>query len=194
MTSNLVRIFIAVEVPEGEVKNRIIGFMRAVSESGAGLKPVEPQNIHITLRFLGEVTTAKLESIKLELNKITFNSFDVSLQGVGVFPDYKHINVIWVAVDEGNIGLVDLYGRISDVLRGIGIPPDMRGLSPHITVARVRSGRNKENLSKTISNLKDIEFGTFHVNSFHLKRSTLTSTGPIYLSLLEVLAVKGSTY
>jgi RNA 2',3'-cyclic 3'-phosphodiesterase len=194
LTNNLVRIFIAVEVPEGEVKNRIIGSMRAVSESGADLKPVEPQNIHITLRFLGEVTTAKLESIKLELNKITFNSFDVSLQGVGVFPDYKHINVIWVAVDEGNIGLVDLYERINNVLRGVGIPSDIRGLSPHITVARVRSGRNKENLSKTISGLKDIEFGTFHVHSFHLKKSTLTSTGPIYQSLLEVQAVKGPTY
>ena len=194
MADNLIRAFIAVEVPEGEAKNRIFSFIRAVSESEADLKPVEPQNIHITLRFLGEVTTAKLESIKAELNKITFHAFDVSLQGVGVFPDYRHINVIWAAIDEGNIGLVDLYGKINNALGGIGIPPDMRGLSPHITVARVRSGRNKENLSKTISRLKDLEFGTFHVNSFHLKRSTLTSTGPIYQSLLEVAGVQGPTY
>jgi 2'-5' RNA ligase len=194
LADNLVRTFIAVEVPEGEAKNRIFSFIRAVSESEADLKPVEPQNIHITLRFLGEVTSAKLEFIKAELNKITFNAFDVSLHGVGVFPDYKHVNVIWVAIDEGNIGLVDLYGKISNALRGIGIPPDMRGLSLHITVARVRSGRNKENLSNTISRLKDLEFGTFHVSSFHLKRSTLTSTGPIYRSLLEVAGAQGPTY
>ncbi len=194
MINSLVRIFIAVEIPEGEVKNGIIDFVRVVSESGADLKPVEPQNIHLTLRFLGEVATAKLESIESELNKIVFNSFDVSLRGVGVFPDYKRINVVWVAVNEGNIGLVDLYGKISNVLRGMGIPPDMRGLSPHITVARVRSGRNKENLSEIISRLKDVEFGTFHVDSFHLKKSTLTSTGPIYQSLLKVVATKGPTY
>jgi 2'-5' RNA ligase len=194
LADNLIRAFIAVEVPEGEAKNRIFSFIRAVSESEADLKPVEPQNIHITLRFLGEVTTAKLESIKAELNKITFHAFDVSLQGVGVFPDYRHINVIWAAIDEGNIGLVDLYGKINNALGGIGIPPDMRGLSPHITVARVRSRRNKENLSKTISRLKDLEFGAFHASSFHLKRSTLTSTGPIYQSLLEVAGVQGPTY
>lgn len=194
MTSNLVRAFIAVEVPECEAKNGILGFMRTVSESGADLKLVEPQNIHITLRFLGEVTTSKLESIKAELNKISFNAFDVSLLGVGVFPDYKHINVVWVAIDEGNVGLVDLYGKINNALRGVGIPPDMRGLSLHITVARVRSGRNKEGLSQTISRLKDLEFGTFHVNSFHLKRSTLTSIGPIYQSMLEVAGVQGPTY
>jgi 2'-5' RNA ligase len=194
LADNLIRAFIAVEVPEGEAKNRIFSFIRAVSESEADLKPVEPQNIHITLRFLGEVTTAKLESIKAELNKIAFHAFDVSLQGVGVFPDYRHINVIWAAIDEGNIGLADLYGKINNALGGIGIPPDMRGLSPHITVARVRSGRNKENLSKTISRLKDLEFGTFHASSFHLKRSTLTSTGPIYQSLLEVAGVQGPTY
>jgi len=194
LTSNLVRAFVAVEVPECEAKNGILGFMRAVSESGADLKLVEPQNIHITLRFLGEVTMSKLESIKAELSKISFNAFDVSLLGVGVFPDYRHINVIWAAIDEGNVGLVDLYGKITNALRKASIPPDMRGLNPHITVARVRSGKNKESLSKTISGLKDLEFGTFHANSFHLKRSTLTSTGPIYQSLMEVVGVQGPTY
>jgi 2'-5' RNA ligase len=194
LAGDFVRAFIAIEVPECEAKNGILGFMRTVSESGADLKLVEPQNIHVTLRFLGEVSTSKLESIKAELNKISFNAFDVSLRGVGVFPDYKHINIIWVAIDEGNVGLVDLYGKITNALRGVGIPLDMRGLSPHITVARVRSGRNKEGLSQTISRLKDLEFGIFHANSFHLKKSTLTAIGPIYQSMLEVAGVKGPTY
>ena len=194
LTSNLVRAFVAVEVPECEAKNGILGFMRTISESGADLKLVEPQNIHITLRFLGEVTVSKLESIKAELSKISFNTFNVPLLGVGVFPDYRHINIIWVAIDEGNVGIVDLYGKTTNALRRAGMPPDVRGLNPHITIARVRSGKNKEGLSKTISGSMGLEFGTFHVDSFHLKRSTLASTGPIYQSLLEVAGVQGPTY
>jgi len=97
------------------------------------------------------MTVSKLESIKAELSKISFNAFDVSLLGVGVFPDYSHINVIWVAIDEGNVGIVDLYGKTTNALQRAGMPPDVRGLNPHITIARVRSGKNKEGLSKTIS-------------------------------------------
>lgn len=186
MTSGILRVFIAVDIPDGEVKEKILEFQRTISQTGADLKPVEPENIHITLRFLGDVTTAMVEGLRTELDRIQFSPFRIALKGVGVFPDHRRINVVWVGVDEGNVGLVDLYGKINRALGRIGIPPDMRGLSPHITVARVRSGRNRDALSKTVAELVDTEFGSFEVASFHLKQSTLTPRGPIYQSLHEV--------
>lgn len=188
MASGLLRAFIAVDIPDGEVKERILEFQRTISQTGADLKLVELENIHITLRFLGDVTTATAEDLKTELGRVKFSPFKVTLRGVGVFPDYGRINVVWVGIDEGNIGLLDLYGKINRSLGRIGIPPDRRGLSPHLTVARVRSGRNRESLSKTVAELTTSEFGSIEVNSFHLKQSTLTARGPIYQSLQEIKA------
>jgi len=189
LASGLLRVFIAVDIPDGEVKERILGFQRTIAQTGADLKLVEPENIHITLRFLGDMTTATVENIKTELDRIEFHPFKVVLRGVGVFPDYRRINVVWVGIEEGNVGLVDLYGKIGRSLGRIGIPPDRRGLSPHLTVARVRSGRNREVLSKTVVELADSDFGRIDVTSFSLKRSTLTPGGPIYQSLHEVAAL-----
>jgi len=188
LASGLLRAFIAVDIPDGEVKERILEFQRTISQTGADLKLVELENIHITLRFLGDVTTATAEDLKTELGRVKFSPFKVTLRGVGVFPDYGRINVVWVGIDEGNIGLLDLYGKINRSLGRIGIPPDRRGLSPHLTVARVRSGRNRESLSKTVAELTTSEFGSIEVNSFHLKQSTLTARGPIYQSLQEIKA------
>lgn len=188
MASGLLRVFIAIDIPDGEVKEKILGFQRTIAQTGADLKLVEPENIHITLRFLGDTRTAVVEDIKTELDRVQFQPFNVTLKGAGVFPDYRRINVVWVGIDEGNIGLMDLYSKITRSLGRIGIPPDRRGLSPHITVARVRSGRNREILSKTVVELADSEFGRIEVKSFHLKQSTLTPRGPIYQSLHETMA------
>lgn len=188
MASGLLRVFIAVDIPDGEVKERILEFQRTISQTGADLKLVEIENIHITLRFLGDITTTTAEDLKTEFRRVEFSPFKVTLKGVGVFPDYGRINVVWVGIDEGNIGLLDLYGKINRSLGRVGIPPDRRGLSLHLTVARARSGRNKEILSKTVAELADSEFGSIEVNSFHLKQSTLTPRGPIYRSLQEIKA------
>lgn len=183
LINGFLRAFIAIDVPDGPVKEKILEFQRTVLRTGADLKPVEPENIHITLRFLGDTRIARIEDIKAELNKIQFTPFVITLEGVGVFPDYKHINVVWVGIKEGNIGLVDLYGKINHALESLSIPLDRRGLSPHITVNRVRSGRNREILAKTIVELEGLTFGGFNVNSFDLKQSILTPKGPIYQSL-----------
>ena len=188
LASGLVRAFIAIDIPDGEVKEKILEFQRIISQAGADLKPVEPENIHITLRFLGDVRMAVIDNLKAELCGIRFSPFKITLKGVGVFPDIRRINVVWVGIDEGNIGLIDLYGKINRSLGRLGIPPDRRGLSPHLTVARVHSGRNRDIISKTVGGLVDAEFGSIEVNSFHLKQSTLTPRGPIYQSLCEVTA------
>jgi 2'-5' RNA ligase len=184
------RAFIAVEVPEGETKQRILEVQTKITQTGADIKVVEPENLHITLRFLGDTSVTIVEGLKSLLGGISFQSFKVTLEDVGVFPDYNRINVIWVGIDEGNLGLVDLYNKVSNSLKQLGIPPDARGLSPHMTVARVRSGRNRVVLAEVVKELGGLECGSIQVNSFHLKQSTLTPKGPVYRSLFEVPATK----
>ena len=190
MASGFLRAFIAIDIPDGEAKEKILGFQKAISQTGADLKLVEPEIFHITLRFLGDVSTEIIEELKNELGKVQFKPFTVTLKGVVVFPDYRRINVVCVGIDEGNLGLLDLYNKVNDSLRRVGVPPDRRGLSLHLTVARVRSARNKEALSKTLMGMAETEFGRMDVSSFHLKRSTLTPKGPVYQSLYEVQAAR----
>jgi 2'-5' RNA ligase len=186
--NGLLRTFIAIDIPRGKVREEILKFQRTISQIEFDLKLVEPENIHITLRFLGDIRKKIVEDLKTELNRIQFSPFEVTLEDVGVFPNYRRINVIWVGISNGNIGLVDLYSKINQALEAIGIPRDSRGLSPHITVVRVRSGRNREVLSKTVGELERSVFGSFEVASFNLMQSTLTPTGPVYQSLHEVTA------
>jgi RNA 2',3'-cyclic 3'-phosphodiesterase len=190
LSNGLLRAFIAIEVPEGEAKQRILDLQRKITQTGADIKHVEPENIHITLRFLGEISVKIVTELKSVLGRISFQPFKVTLKGVGVFPDYSRINVIWVGIDEGYLGLVDLYSKVTNSLNQIGIPPDARGLSPHMTVARARSGMNRAILAEAVKELDDFECGIIEVKSFHLKQSTLTPKGPIYRSLFEVPATK----
>ena len=192
MASSLLRVFMAVDVPESDVKEKIAEFQRTLTQTGADLKTVEPENIHITLRFLGDTPSALVEQLKGELEKVEFQPFKVIFKGTGAFPDHNRINVVWIGIDEGNIGLVDLCGKINRGLARYNIPSDRRGFSPHLTVARVRSGRNREALSKIIKTLSDLEFGAFEVDSFALKQSTLSPKGPIYRDLLQVMATQPS--
>jgi 2'-5' RNA ligase len=190
MATGLLRVFIAADVPEGEVKQKITEFQKTLAQTGADLKSVEPVNIHITLRFLGDTPTALVEQLRDELRKVEFQPFNVLFKGTGVFPDLNRINVVWIGIQEGNVGLVDLCAKINRSLAKYNIPPDRRGFSPHLTVARVRSGRNREALAKMLKSLTDLEFGAFKVDSFTLKQSTLTPTGPIYKDLQKVMAVQ----
>jgi 2'-5' RNA ligase len=186
----VLRVFVAVDFPDGEAKRKVMEVQEALCETGADLKPVEPGNLHITLRFLGEVERGLVERIKMELSEIRFQPFNVLFEGVGVFPDLRRINVVWIGIVEGNTELVDLYGKINRALGRCGLPPERRGFSPHLTVARVRSGRNIERLSRRVVELGGLRIGGFEVDSFRLKKSTLTPSGPIYSTLLEVPAAR----
>ncbi|MBS7638689.1 RNA 2',3'-cyclic phosphodiesterase [Candidatus Bathyarchaeota archaeon] len=186
----ILRVFVAVDFPDGDAKRRVIEVQEALSETGADIKPVEPENLHVTLRFLGEIEKSLVERVKMELSTISFQPFNILFEGVGAFPDLRRINVVWIGIASGNVELLDLYGKINQALARCGLPPERRGFSPHLTVARVRSGRNMERLSKRIMELRGLEIGGFMVDSFRLKRSTLTPRGPIYNTLLEVPALK----
>ena len=183
----MIRSFIAIELGS-QTLEQLVTFQKVLIDTGADIKLVEAQNIHITLRFLGEIPLNLTNRISEELKLLQFGPFEVSIQGTGVFPELGRINVVWVGIEKGVIELIDIHGQVNSRLKKLGIRPDDRGFSPHITVARVRSARNKDRLAETILSTRDEELGVFEVNSVKLKKSILTPKGPIYTTLAEVRA------
>ena len=150
------------------------------------MKPVEGENVHLTLKFLGNVSTSRLAEVKSSLQQLTFPSFTAEIKGAGAFPNLKRMNVIWVGVNEGWTQVEQIYEQVEKLLSGVGFRRENRSFSPHITIARVRSGRKRDEIANFLEHLSDESFGTIAVDKVRLKQSILSSSGPKYSTLLEI--------
>jgi 2'-5' RNA ligase len=184
--SESVRSFIAFDIESAAVLSKVATAQNLLAQTGADLKLVEPQNIHITLRFLGNITSAMVERIFEEMKKIQFTPFNVQIKGLGVFPDLRYPRVVWAGIAEGAEQLKSIFSQLEPRLRSLGFAPDAKGFSPHLTIARVRSGRNKAQLAKFITENASYDFGPVAAKCLRLKKSDLTPKGPIYSTLREV--------
>ena len=188
MSSERIRSFIAVDLDDEAIKKEINHVQQDLERTGAQLKSVDPKIMHFTFRFLGEVSTETIEMVKKAMNELAFERFDISLNGIGAFPNLRRINVIWIGVSSGADRLEQLFQQLEPKLRQIGIAHDDKGFNPHLTIARVRSSLNRDALANYISKFESTKFGTIPVSSLRLKKSTLTPQGPIYSTLHEVTA------
>ena len=189
MTDERIRGFIAVDMDEASVISRLVEAQRALRDLGADLKLVEPENIHATVRFLGEVPAATIELVKEQMNEIKFNPFDAEFVGLGAFPNLRRVNVVWVGMRKGHQEISRIFDQLEPRLRQIGFAPDSKGFSPHVTIARVKTGRKREELAKFVDDMRETPFGVIHVEEVRLKRSVLTPKGPVYST---IHAVRGS--
>ena len=164
--------------------------MSSLSSLGGDLKPVERENIHLTLKFLGNVSAAKLDEVRSALSHVTFPPFSLEIKGAGAFPNLKRMNVIWVGVGEGWSQVELIFEQTENLLHQLGFSRETRPFSPHITVARVKSGRKRDEIAAFLGHLTDESFGTFNVDGVRLKQSVLSSSGPKYSTLYEVPARK----
>ena len=176
------------EIVSTKILDNLLTLGKELIATGATVKLVEAQNIHVTLRFLGNISRSRVEEVSKLLDEVEFYPFDIELRDVGVFPNLRRVNVVWVGIDRGAVELLNVFNQLEGKLTGIGFKLDRRGFSPHITVARVSSGRNRDALIEMISNWSDREFGGFRVNAIQLKKSVLTPRGPIYSTLHETSA------
>lgn len=178
----LIRCFVALELKDDAMKAIIKRIQNTISGSGADLKLVEPQNFHFTLRFLGEIPESKVERVKELLSKVKHEPFEATLKGVGVFPSLRRINVIWIGVSEGQESIRKLFLKVNNALSPL-FPKEREDFVPHLTIARVRTGRNKERLAKAVQALAEVDVGRVKFEEFQFKKSTLTPKGPIYEDL-----------
>ena len=173
------RLFVAVEVPAA-LRKQLHAFGAALNQDG--IKRVDEGNLHITLRFIGEVPAESAREIISKLQDVEFSSFNVGVKAVGAFPSVDHISVIWVGLESEQLPL--LAASVVKQLKGIG-KEDERPFSAHLTIARVKK---KVDLRKFIEDNKAKEFGSFAVSSFVLFESRLTPQGPVYTKLAEFKA------
>jgi len=184
--SQMIRSFIAFDIDSESVIKRLSEVQKTLVNTGADLKIVQPQNIHVTMRFLGNISPSMIDPIYEEMEKVPFASFEVELRGLGAFPTLRYARVVWAGIKKGAEELTDVFNQLEPRLRGLGFKPDSKGFSPHLTIARVKSGRNKAELIHTIQEFEDYQFGMIKASCLRLERSVLTPKGPIYSTLKEV--------
>ncbi len=165
------RLFSAVEIPE-EAKEKIYNLHKGIQTS-AIVKWVREENLHITLKFFGEVDLPpQVVEVVKEASK-DLSPFEVSLQGLGAFPGQRRIVVLWVGIDLGKEKLIDLYRGIENQGCRFGFKKEGREYTPHITIGRVKRG-------KLSFPEVGISYSPFLAKEVTLFKSTLTPKGPIY--------------
>lgn len=175
----MIRTFIAVELPERFLPE--IERIEAALDT-PGIKLVEPKQVHITLKFLGDISEDKVEPIASALSQVSCKPFEAKIKGVGVFPKPAYIKVIWLGA-EGNFET--LHSEVERVLAPFKFDKDDK-FSPHATLARVKMLKEKAALLEKIKKLENVDLGAMNVKSITLKKSTLTPQGPIYETLREI--------
>jgi 2'-5' RNA ligase len=183
----ILRSFLSYDIDDASFLGNVRSVQKELLGTGADLKLVSPNILHFTIRFLGEIDEADKGVIISALRgKVENFELDISFRGLGTFPDERRISVVWIGIDDTSKRSLEAHAlEVNNLLKNVhtlGRVDDER-FSPHITVARVRSGKNKENLVEFVRKEKNREFGTAHIHKLRLKLSTLTPAGPEYSDL-----------
>jgi 2'-5' RNA ligase len=179
------RCFVAIDLDNEILKNALIEAQRTIEATGADIKSVERENIHITLRFLGEIPEVQTARVADVVRSIEFKPIKLSFEGVGVFPSSARPSVIWAGVTGEVPEVLYVLTTLEKMLEDLGFERERRGFQPHLTLCRVRSSRNISALRDVLKSLEVIRFGELEVRSIRLKKSVLTSRGPIYSTIAE---------
>lgn len=173
------RLFIGFLIPE-EAKKQIFELQREIAETGADCKNVEAANLHISMSFLGETPESGVESLGQEISEIAdaFKKFEVLIERAKAIPSEKFVRVVALDIT----GLDGNLGKIMEAIRrkvGGDIKP------PHLTLCRVKSTKNKENLLQFVEKYKSKYFTKIKISSLQLLESKLSRSGPEYSVVFE---------
>lgn len=187
---NAIRTFIALELPE-TVKNKLEELSVQIKKNRLqGINWVSPQNIHLTLKFLGDTSPDLLEKIKTNIfsSAGSYSAIPIVISKLGAFPNLHHPRVIWIGLQAPQV-LSDLQYKIEESLIPLGFPKETRPFTPHLTLGRVNQNISVQDLTHLISYLsplQDIELGSGELKTIHFFRSDLKPTGAIYTSLYHI--------
>ena len=158
-----------------------------LKQCGADVKWVNSENIHITLKFLGDTEESLLPEIQQRLSKKLFNykPFCIRISGVGSFPPGKHPRVIWVGTEESS-SLKALQAEVESEMEALGYAAEERPFLAHITLGRVKSGRRLTEVARKLADSRETAIGNFEVRSIKLMKSELGRGGPVYTCLAEL--------
>lgn len=175
------RSFLGIEIPEN-MKKRCVSIQKSLQNRGFDIKFVEKENLHWTVKFLGDLTEKEVRKSEEIVKKIvkTFEPFKIKAQGIGVFPNFSYIKTVWVDISKNKTSFKSLIEKIDEELERKGFRKEKHEITPHLTLGRVKSGKNKKKLRKTLENMKNVKVGEMEINEITLYKSKLTPKGPIY--------------
>ncbi|MDI7246871.1 MAG: RNA 2',3'-cyclic phosphodiesterase [Bacillota bacterium] len=181
-----VRCFIAVFL-DPALRPQVTTLQRHLAQSGADVKWVEPENLHFTLKFLGDVDESRVSAVGERLRTCVqgARAFDIGLGAPGAFPRVRDPRVIWVGVSSGKEPFVALASTVEEAMKTEGFRSEGKNVSPHLTVGRVRSARNLDILVERLSSSPPLE-GSMRVHRVRLMASDLTNRGPVYSEIAAI--------
>jgi 2'-5' RNA ligase len=186
-----IRSFIAIELPR-ELKLSLVRLQDKLKpESRAPVKWVDPENIHLTLKFLGNIDSGLTGRITSALGEAIQGvpPFDIEVSGLGVFPNIRRVQVVWVGLAGEVAKLAQLQQRIETCLVPLGFAAEARSFTPHLTLGRVRDYAAPDERQKLGQLINGIAFEAgcrVNVDAIHLIRSQLTREGPVYSKISTV--------
>ena len=181
------RTFIAIEMDKAVVE-KLEAIRHRLQKADADVKWVEPENSHLTIKFIGEIDPAKVDAIKAEMQQaaVTVKPFELAVHTAGSFPKGRPPRVLWVGVHDASGSLARLHAELENGLAKLGIEPEGREFAGHLTLGRVRSRKNVRKLAEMLAAENPAELGSSHVDGLTLFESKLDARGPKYTALAHI--------
>jgi 2'-5' RNA ligase len=175
-------LFVALEIPSA-VRENLAALLESLRAVSSQTRWVRPENLHVTLKFMGEVPETKLAATRSVLAGVRSDQpVTVDFRGLGFFPNEKRPRVFWAGI-EASPNLKTLAADIESVVEKLGIPREQRPFSPHLTLARFEPPGLPEKLRSAIQENAAREFGSLRTKQYHLIESKLKPSGAEYTTL-----------
>lgn len=183
----MIRSFIAVDIPN-EIKNKIAEIQMELQQILPKVSWVKPSNIHLTLKFLGDVTPEQIPSIEEAIHDAVkgLQPFDIKIGGIRAFKNLSQPKVLWINIATEPTSIIQLAENLDSSLNCLSFPKESRKFTPHLTIARIR---NHINLTKFVSYFdayNKMDYVPIHIKQLSLIKSQLASEGAIYTKLKTV--------
>lgn len=180
------RCFIAVALPE-TVKDSLGDVLNILRKSPASVRWIPPENIHLTIKFLGQTDQSLITPMKESLNKklLTYKPFYITITDVGCFPNERRPRLVWIGIKRSE-SLSNLQKEIDADLVKFGFSLEKREFSPHLTIGRVKAQHDLPGMLRMLKELRSSSFANMEVKSISLMQSILKPAGAQYFTLAEI--------
>lgn len=190
---DVVRSFVAIEISES-VREALKALQQDLKKAGARVGWVAPENIHLTLVFLGDVFHSQIEPLAKSLDEVAAQTaaFSYDVAGSGFFGSPRAPRVLWIGVKDQGHAVTGFQSRVEAAVRGLGLKTEERAFHPHLTLGRVRTRDRVDELTSRLASATNAAYGSVEVRRLLLMQSHLEHQGVRY-TVLHESALKGAT-
>ena len=178
------RTFVAVEIPDA-LRTEMIAYQKRLQSFDARVRWVKPHQMHITLKFLGEIDQTQADLLDELFQSVAHEAepFEVDVQGLGAFPNLRRPSILWSGITAGADALIGLAHSVDAAAGELGFKKEKRDFNPHLTLGRVKSLKGLPPLLERIKKDESKSFGSFRASEFVFMQSELKPTGAVYTRL-----------